>query len=221
MKNLENHTLYSGMALGADYAFAFYAKKYGVGKQVHYRPKGNTTVNKDYKQLGITPVVLDDDQMDECYQFMFKCMEGKPKKKYKRTFALDLCARNYYQVKNANAVYAVAELTPDFKNVQGGTRYAVSYAKCLRKLIYVFDYTKEAWYVWVDDNEGFVLFHDIPILFENFAGIGSRKIQNYKLKDKNTGEWIDNPDYVGDTLKNIALKAVKDLFENMIDQKVK
>ena len=216
-KKLENHILYSGMALGADYAFAYFSKKYGVGKQFHFRPDGNTYVNKEYKELGITPVVLDDVQMDECYQFMFKCMEGKTKKKYKRTFAQDLCARNYYQVKDAQAIYAVAELTPDFKNVHGGTRYAVSYAKCLTKLIYVFDYTKEAWYVWVDDREGFVLHQDrIPILFEKFAGIGSRKIQNYKIKDKNTGEWINNPDYIGDDLKNISLKAIKELFEKAI-----
>ena len=217
MKNkLENHILHSGGAFGADTAFGWYGVRYGItpNRQHHYRPDNNKNIPKQLKDIGITPHILTDDEMEECYKFMFQCLEGKKKRTFKRTFGDDLKARNYYQVKHSQAIYAIAELTPDFKTVKGGTCYAVEYAKHLNKLIYVYDYMNEAWYVWVDEKEGFALYQDgIPILYQNFAGIGSRKIQSYKIKDKYTGEWVDNPDYIGDELKNVCMKAIDDLYK--------
>jgi len=213
---MKNHILYSGGAYGADTAFGVYGVRYGItpDRQFHYRPNGNTNITKQLKDVGITPIILNDIEMEECYKFMHKCIDGKVPKKIVRSFGKDLCARNYYQVKNAQSIYAVVELTSDFKSVQGGTRYAVEYAKSLNKLIYVFDYRYEAWYVWVNEKEGFSLYQDgTPILFEKFAGIGSRKIQQYQIKDKNTNNWVNNPDYVGDHSKNVSLNAIKELFE--------
>jgi len=216
---LKNHVLHSGGAYGADTAFGWYGVKYGItpDRQHHYRPEENKNLPKQLKDIRITPHILSSPEMDECYKFMYECLEGKKKKKFKRSFADDLKARNYYQVKNSQAIYAVVELTPDFKSVKGGTRYAIEYAKQLKKLIYVFDWTYNTWYVYVDEKHGFELFRDdIPTLHKNFAGIGSRKIQQYQIKDKITDEWVNNPEYVGDEMKKCALNAIEMLYQRAL-----
>jgi len=213
---LTNHKLYSGGAYGADTAFGVYGLKYGItpDRQFHFRPEENPNVSKQLKEFNIHPTIMDNIQMEECYKFMAQCFDKKKLKTVKRTYADDLKARNYYQVKHAQAIYAVAEMKPDFQGVRGGTNYAVQYAISLNKLVYVFDFSQESWYVWVNKMEGFQRFHDTPLLFTNFAGIGSRSIQKYQVKDKTTNEWVDNKDYVGDDLKKVALAAIKKLYED-------
>ena len=217
INRLANHVLHSGGAYGADTAFAWYGIRYGItpDRQHHYRPDNNINLPKQLKSIGITPHILTSEEMEECYKFMFECLEGKTKKKFQRTFVDDLKARNYYQVKNSQVIYAISELTPDFQSVLGGTKYAIEYAKVLNKLIYVFDWTYNAWYVYTNKEHGFELFQgEVPTLYKSFAGIGSRKIQEYQVKDKITGEWVNNPDYIGDELKNCALSAIDNLYQN-------
>ena len=59
---------------------------------------------------------------------------------------------------------------------------------------------------------------DTPILTKNFAGIGTRDIQNYNIYDKDTKTWKQRPEYVGDDKKNKALQAIKDVFKKTFEK---
>lgn len=52
---------------------------------------------------------------------------------------------------------------------------------------------------------------DTPVLTKNFAGVGTRDIENYQvLKD---GRWENRPQYVGDEKARAALSAIKSVFD--------
>jgi hypothetical protein len=59
--------------------------------------------------------------------------------------------------------------------VQGGTGYAVAMAILHGKPVYVFDQERNKWFKNID---GKWYESDIPVLTENFAGIGTRNLNN-------------------------------------------
>lgn len=97
----------------------------------------------------------------------------------KSMFVRNLLRRNWYQVRDAERVYAVATLTDGF--VSGGTAWATQMfidrfggAECE---CYVFDQATEAWYVWGGDEMKWVRLPDGPPTPHGvWAGIGSRDL---------------------------------------------
>ena len=201
---LTNH---SGGAYGADTFFDSIGRDFNVLNHNHYKSPNDAKVSATLKNAGVEAKVLTDKQMDEAYRALDK-LTGKTNSRNKIN---DLLARNYFQVKNADAVYAIAPLNERGTDVKGGTSYAVNYAKRMKKPIYVWDINTESWFKWA--GKSFVS-TETPKLTRNFAGIGSRDIQNYNvLKD---GKWIPRPSYVGSVKASAAFAAITELYENTL-----
>jgi hypothetical protein len=85
----------------------------------------------------------------------------------------NLLRRNWFQVRNSDAVYAIGEIEPKNGTVKGGTGWAVQMGIDNNKDVYVFDQSRLKWYrnrnnKWSETTT--------PKLTPNFAGIGTREI---------------------------------------------
>ena len=114
---------------------------------------------------------------------------------------INLLARNWAQVKYSDEIFAISVLVKSGANhkgyinnspytmVGGGTGWAVAMGIIENKTIYVFDQIENQWYAW---SYTFMDFKKIvqPKLTDNFAGIGTREINE------------------------IGIQAIQNLFEN-------
>tara|TARA_R100000988_G_scaffold19136_1_gene9407 strand:+ start:1517 stop:11284 length:9768 start_codon:yes stop_codon:yes gene_type:complete len=93
-------------------------------------------------------------------------------------WAYELIARNYFQIKGANSVYAVAELEGNKRTVKGGTGWAVQMAldKGLQE-VYVYHPPEKSWFRWTPEVNRFKAINYTPKLRRNPAVIGSREIR--------------------------------------------
>ena len=185
INNTDNTTTYinhSGGAQGSDSVWGEIGEKYGVISKHYYTgetsqynaPAGNTEIsNKDYEE-GIYKVAQ---AAKANYGYQYSTMKD-PR-----------LIRNWAQVKYADAIFAIGNLVnkgqklfPNQKNdtrlashvaVTGGTGYAVEMAIQARKPVYVFDQKRLQWYKNIDGKWSK---SDTPTLTNNFAGIGTREI---------------------------------------------
>jgi len=205
---LTNYELFSGGAFGSDAYFGIIGQEYGI-QQYHFRPPGNERLSKLLRDNNIQPVVLSKKEMDECYKEVAH-IYGKDNLEH--NIGNDLKARNYYQVKNADAVFAIAKITG--KAVKGGTNVAVQLGILQSKPVYVYDYDDKKWYLWSVAENKFIVYNDVPILTKKFAGVGTRGCQKYQIQ-KN-GEWIDTPDYLGISIETEVKSEIKKLFNKAL-----
>lgn len=166
-KGFVNH---SGGAEGSDYMWGAIGEQFGVVSN-HYYQKGFKT------PVGNTP--LTKEQLKEADEHLIKANETLG-----RTFPAaseitnSLLRRNWFQVKNADAIYAIGR--PDKNNsnvVSGGTAWAVQMAIDEGKPVYVYDLNSFKWFQYVVDKEtntGKWQETGTPTLTKNFAGIGTR-----------------------------------------------
>ena len=113
--------------------------------------------------------------------------------KYKNDLRGNLQVRNFYQVYNADAFYAIAKLNADNNGVQGGTNTAVQLGVKMNKPVYIWDINTEQWYEFAEKygDDGSIIYSqffktETPTLTKNFAGVGTRDIENYNTLDKTT-----------------------------------
>ena len=209
--NPANYTNHSGGAALSDAEWDQIGREFGVKNHKHYREpleyidtKGQPAKgfeNLDSKKLqaaGIKPVHITQEEYNEgaikatqAFRMMFKDSENKS---IRQAYII----RNWMQVKNADAVYALGTIRQPGENasdkagetriaaipiVKGGTGYAVQMAINEGKPVYVFDGTKEGWYTYDYKVKNFVP-TEIPTLTKNFAGIGSRSLSTQEVIDK-------------------------------------
>ena len=204
---------HSGGAIGSDTAWDEIGREFGMVNNKHYwtlekTPNGNTEISRlDYE-------------------------EGRfeSAKAAKRNFGYQYAAmkdsrliRNWSQVKHSDAVFAIGTIAqvgekvfPKQSNdtrlatnptVTGGTGYAVGMAINHNKPVYVFDQNKNQWYTWNKEQNNFIE-TDTPTLTKNFAGIGTREInENGKqairdVYEKTFNESKETPGQVGQTFEN-------------------
>lgn len=208
ISNTENnpnaYSMTSGGAYGADTAWDIYARKFGITNIFHYRDSKNVKLSSNLEKQGVKASSLTEEQMEYARQEMSKLI-GRP---LNDNVQDNLQARNYYQVTNADTIFAVATISGN--SVKGGTNNAITAAKSMQKPIHVWDINTEKWYKYDYDTNSFVA-EETPTLTERFAGIGSRDIQNYQvLKDD---KWVSREQYVGDDKKKAALNAIREVFE--------
>lgn len=156
MNNFVNH---SGGAIGSDSAWDEIGKEFGMVNNKHYyygtrTPKGNTLLTNKEFQEGKEMVLIAN-----------KTLHRKPE------VYMNLLARNWMQVKNSDAIYAIGTITNNI--VDGGTGWAVQMAIDAGKPVFIFDQNENWWFVW---NGITFIPTNIPILTQNFAGIGTRNI---------------------------------------------
>ncbi len=189
--NPNNYVNHSGGAVGGDSEWDSIGKSKGFLNHKHYwsgnkTPIGNTELSKIELEEGIIEV-------KKTYKVL-----GRPDiSKY-----YNLHGRNWFQVKNAEAIFAIGIIIApgriDSKGylnktkkeiVAGGTGYAVEMAIQHNKPVYVFDQIRNKWFVWKTDINllgekygGKFIEINIPTLTENYAGIGTREINENGIK---------------------------------------
>ena len=200
--------MHSGGANGADTMWDYYGKQYGMPDDpqhfAHYyfgskTPNGNTPITREQYFEGLDHVFA----ADQVLQRFDKMSEDRQK-----TVA-SLLARNWMQVKNADAVFAIGELK--YGKVDGGTGWAVQMAIDSQKPVHVFNLSTEQWFTY-DYQKGSWTVEQTPKLTKNFAGIGTRSIdRNIEQKTANQRKPVK---YVGDQKRDAAIKAINDVYRN-------
>lgn len=87
---------------------------------------------------------------------------------------INLLARNWSQIKNCEQVFAIGHIKKGI--VDGGTGWAVQMAIDVGKIVNLYDQLRERWFRY--DN-GWDYFNETPILTQEFAGIGTRDLNEY------------------------------------------
>ena len=166
--NASNITVHSGMATGADTVWAEVADSMGI-KIIGHSFKG-------HRVSGTRPAMetrneLTEEQLKVADKFIEKAAQGlgRPIREESR----NLFRRNYYQVKDSEAVIAVSRILPGGTKVDGGTGWATQMGIDKGVPVYVFDQVKKSWFKW--DSKKFVD-SDLPPKFNEFAGIGTRNL---------------------------------------------
>ena len=170
-KNYVNH---SGGAVGSDTVWGEIGEKFGV-KSNHYwhknkTPNGNKEISEADTEEGKKKVTIAARQM------------GRIEKTH--TVRDERLIRNWSQVKHADAIFAIttmlsvgSEMNYGKKALiqqgKGGTGYAIQMAINEGKPVYVFDQIRNAWFKNIN---GKWEKSEVPTLTENFAGIGTREI---------------------------------------------
>jgi len=170
-------TNHSGGAHGSDRIFEQECEKYGI-ETISYSFVGHHSKSKNRK-------VLTQEELNEG----FKHVQISNKTLKRNIFNLskyvkDLLSRNWYQVINSDSVFAIGEIDSNH-HVKGGTGWAVQMAIDNKNLhdgrnIYVFDQTQNSWFAQLfsikTDYWEWNKIDGTPKLTENFAGIGTRNI---------------------------------------------
>ena len=212
---------HSGAAYGGDHIFHSILKPLGVDV-THYRPEDNDLpkIFKDSmseKDKARLVKKADPKDLEEGFKMLERIRRREYNKKDRESYGNKLAARDYIQVRNSDAVYALAPLSSP-TTVKGGTGIAVEMAKLLHKPVFVWDTKSEKWHRWngnrfeeLKDENG----NDIvPYLTKNFAAIGTRTLEHYKKPSKDKpGEFEYNEDYLGAEKEAAAKQAVRDVFQ--------
>ena len=179
----------SGGARGADSYWSIVLDKYNF-PVIHYLPEPNQRNVRDYFNRRNKGAVRGVDRgLSEA-----ELQEAGPKielanQTLKRTVSnkqevYNLTARNWFQVKNANSVFAIGEIEMskagkyeqlNGRTVKGGTGWAVQMGidRGIGE-INVYDPRQRSWFRWSSDKNRFVAFNGTPKLKSNPALIGTR-----------------------------------------------
>jgi len=186
---------HSGGCDGADMTWETEGRTYGV-KTIAYS-------FYNHHQKGENPYIMNTNELLEGWEHV-KTAAGTLKRPLSfvenNPYVRNLLCRNWFQVKHADAVFAVGKFDGKVKKkVAGGTGWAVQMAIDNDTPIYFFDQPTNAWYVYMHTWKVFIEMYVIPTLTENFAGIGTReinafgvlaiqKVYEYNLKPVENGE---------------------------------
>ena len=212
---LSGYVNHSGGAIGSDTEWGETGAMYGVTSRHYYHgrktPNGNVEITEEQFQDGVKRVLKANESLGR-----------RNPEKY-----MDLLARNWQQVANADAVYAVSAIddkvivTKDGKGynpVKGGTGWAVQMAIDAGKPVFVFDQEREEWYGFHGpdiEKNGWALLPGAPALTKNFAGIGSRELSDAGKKAIKAAYYatiannIKNSEGVADSKFNIDKEYLK------------
>jgi hypothetical protein len=184
--DMTNITCHSGGALGSDTIWEKVGEKWGVKTKAYsYKTKSHITPNK---------VEISDSDFEEGVSEVNKA--NKHIGRWGIHKYMNLLARNWAQVKYSNEIFAIGIIVDPGKKgpkgyyskskmqtIDGGTGYAVMMGILNQRLVYVFDQIKEKWFKWSYNSMRFVEIEETPkITSENFAGIGTRDINESGIK---------------------------------------
>jgi ribA/ribD-fused uncharacterized protein len=169
--NVSEVTVHSGMASGSDTAWAEAADRIGIktiGHSFKNHGKGSNRPTLETRNE------LTEEQLKAADPFIEKAAKGlgRPIKSDNR----NLFRRNYYQIKDSEAVVAISTILPGGTKVDGGTGWAVQMGIDKGIPVYVFDQKVKLWAVW--DGSKFKKLSGLPPKFKSFAGVGSRELND-------------------------------------------
>lgn len=152
----------------------------------------------NHRQQGRNQKILSGLELKEGFERVLKANEVI--KKYPQgqaQYIQNLLARNWFQVKNSEAIFAIAKSVKG-NLVEGGTGWAVQMAIDVRKPLFVFDQPTICWLKFDYDKNRFEKMAVLPKLTEHFAGVGTREINKnginaIKTIYKNTFDHVYHP----------------------------
>lgn len=172
------YEIHSGGAIGADSMFDKYAPNFA--KVIHHSFAGH----KINGGLQGTKVIHSDDELLSLLTEYRQCCRALGRYPSTSGYVQKLCIRNYFQVTNAELIVAIVQNISDYQKCicDGGTGYAVMYAKILEKCILVFNQTDNLWYYSHKGTELRLSKSQNPtwamVSYCNIAGIGTREINS-------------------------------------------
>lgn len=163
---------YSGGAKGADIKFEQECIKHNIDV-IAYSFEGHNTTSKRVEKLSVEDLYIGDEYVREAAKLLNRYYPPRV------DYIKHLLLRNYWQIKDINTVFAIADIDDaEEGRVGGGTGYAVAMAINLGlPNIFVYDQTKSEWFQW---KNKFILVNikeavkDLNI--SSFAGIGTRDL---------------------------------------------
>lgn len=151
---------HSGGAIGSDSYWGTVGERYGV-KSNHYYHGRKTPIGN---------VEITEEQFNEGKQ---KVLQANRTLNRRPDRYMDLLARNWMQVKNSDSIFAIGHLKRGI--VDGGTGWAVQMAIDAGKPVYVFDQERGEWFKNIGGQWSR---SDVPTFTSNFAGIGTRQLND-------------------------------------------
>ena len=180
---------HSGGCLGADMTWEVIGEEFDVNT-IAYSFPGHT-------QYGTNPYILSAKELNEGFErvkIASLSLGMKISEYWPPSYVKKLLSRNWFQVKNSYGVFAIGTLKTH-NTVNGGTGWAVQMAIDEKKLVFLFDQNKCHWFNYNYYTGVFEEISYIPILTRQFAGIGTRKIND------------------------AGVRAIVDVYENMFGEK--
>lgn len=174
------YTNHSGGCEGADMAWEIAGLEYGVKTIAYSFP--------NHVQYGAHPYVMNQKELDEGWDACKIASETLNRPLYKldgQRYVKNLICRNWFQVKHAEAIFAIGTLVSGSdKLVNGGTGWAVQMAVDNKKPVYLFDQDRCEWLMYdYVLSKAFIIFSGYaPTLTRNFAGIGTRQINDAGIR---------------------------------------
>lgn len=162
----KEYKLHSGGAIGADITWEIIGRRFGLIEFNHYFIEGYKTTkgNVSIKMSDKLEKVIDMDLI-------------KANKTLKRSYPTrnayvnNLLRRNWFQVNKSDSVFAISRIENGL--VSGGTGWAVQMAIDKGIDVFAFCQLNKRWYTY---SSGSWVITETPTLTENFAGIGTREI---------------------------------------------
>tara|TARA_R110000868_G_scaffold7435_1_gene40409 strand:- start:147 stop:734 length:588 start_codon:yes stop_codon:yes gene_type:complete len=180
------YTNHSGGCEGADMAWENAGLPYGVKTIAYSFP--------NHVQYGAHPYIMNQKELDEGWEACKIASETLNRPLYKldgQRYVKNLICRNWFQVKHADTIFAIGTLVKGNERlVNGGTGWAVQMALDNKKPVYLYEQDRKQWMAYAaylevpkfvpltDDTE----WEMIPKLTQNFAGIGTRAINDDGLQ---------------------------------------
>ena len=170
----DSYSLASGDAVGSDAAWTSAAREVGIKNTRNFSTKSYDALSEEEKKEA------DSEYLKAATELSRPALSNT-------TYKGKLVRRNWLQVKNADAIFAIGSIVNSLERgrsglnyskhavVDGGTGYAVQMAINNNKPVHVFDQDKGKWFTWKDGN---FVEEPSPVLTKRFAGIGTRQIND-------------------------------------------
>ena len=170
----DSYSLASGDAVGSDAAWTSAAREVGIKNIRNFSTKSYDALSEEEKKEA------DSEYLKAATELSRPALSNT-------TYKGKLVRRNWLQVKNADAIFAIGSIVNSLEKgrsglnyskhavVDGGTGYAVQMAINNNKPVHVFDQDKGKWFTWKDGN---FVEEPSPVLTKRFAGIGTRQIND-------------------------------------------
>lgn len=159
---------HSGGCPGSDIVWENEGNKYGV-TTIAYSFHNHVQEGKNRKILTV-------DELNEGFENVKIASVGlKRNPNCQYPYVKNLISRNWFQVKNSDTIFAIGKFI-NTKLVKGGTGWAVQMSIDNKKETFVFNQDNNKWNKYNYVIGEFEVINYIPVLTENFAGIGTREI---------------------------------------------
>ena len=184
----------TGAAVGSDAYFNYASSGYPVSnmnwhnQRMLNRKRAGLEKNLVLALMENNPQALITDESE--YTKAIQIGAKRLGKTVKRQETINKLGRNWSQVKNSDAIFAIADNfytrpglnAVDMSNIDGGTGWAVAYAvekiDGIERPVYVYVQSKNKWYKYNYNKGVFEEYNQTPVLTKKFAGIGTRDIKD-------------------------------------------